>query len=192
MTDNVRVRALRTDDWPVVEALFGSRGACGGCWCMWWRVPRGGRDWEAAKGDGNRRAFRQLVSEGRVHAVLAFAGTEPVGWCSFGPRRTFPRLQRSRVLRRDGADEVWSIVCFYVLRAWRARGVGGRLLDGAVAEALRLGAEELEGFPVAPKSAARPVPAAFAWTGVPALFESRGFTPIERPAGSRPIVVRHR
>lgn len=29
----------RRDD---LETLFGSRGACGGCWCMWWlRTPPG-------------------------------------------------------------------------------------------------------------------------------------------------------
>jgi hypothetical protein len=53
----VEVRELASSDWPVIEGLFGSKGACGGCWCMWWRVPQGGQWWEAAKGEPNRRAF---------------------------------------------------------------------------------------------------------------------------------------
>jgi hypothetical protein len=26
--------------WSEFEALFGERGACGGCWCMLWRLKR--------------------------------------------------------------------------------------------------------------------------------------------------------
>ena len=29
--------------WPDLERLFGPRGACAGCWCMWWRLPRAAR-----------------------------------------------------------------------------------------------------------------------------------------------------
>ena len=59
-------RPLTRDDWPVIEALFGANGACGGCWCMWWRVPMGGKAWDAAKGSPNREAFRSLVQSGRA------------------------------------------------------------------------------------------------------------------------------
>src|SRR5688572_287492 len=94
------IRPLTPADWPVVERLFGPKGACGGCWCMWWRVAMGGKTWHAAKGDPNRKRFRQLIEAGDVHAVLAFAGDEPVGWCCFGPRSDFPRLERVKGLRR--------------------------------------------------------------------------------------------
>ena len=30
----------RPDDWDDLARLFGARGACGGCWCMWWRLAR--------------------------------------------------------------------------------------------------------------------------------------------------------
>ena len=53
---------LTPERWPDLEALFGVRGACGGCWCMVWRVPRAA--WEAGKGDGNRAAFKQIVESG--------------------------------------------------------------------------------------------------------------------------------
>jgi hypothetical protein len=58
----ILTRPLGCDDWSIVETLFGPRGACGGCWCMWWRVPMGGRTWEAAKGEPNGKAFRKLVA----------------------------------------------------------------------------------------------------------------------------------
>ena len=35
-----RVVPLTPDLWPAFEALFGAAGACMGCWCTHWRVPR--------------------------------------------------------------------------------------------------------------------------------------------------------
>jgi hypothetical protein len=46
---------LTADRWNDFEALFGPRGAVGGCWCMWWRVAKRA-DWTDNKGAGNRRA----------------------------------------------------------------------------------------------------------------------------------------
>ena len=36
---------------PDLERLFGPRGACAGCWCMWWKTTR--KEFEAGKGEGN-------------------------------------------------------------------------------------------------------------------------------------------
>jgi hypothetical protein len=40
--------------WDDLASLFGPRGACAGCWCMWWRVRRSEVDRQ--KGEGNRPA----------------------------------------------------------------------------------------------------------------------------------------
>lgn len=188
---NLAVRALSPDDWDVVERLFGGNGACGGCWCMHWRVPRGGKLWEESKGAKNRRDFRALVRAGRVHACVAFdaASGEPVGWCSFGPRRDFPRLATVRALRDVSGPDDWAIVCFFVKAAARGRGVGEALLREAVRVAGDRGARALEGYPVTPYGA-RPVPAAFAWTGVPELFVRAGFEDVTPEGRSRRVYRR--
>jgi GNAT superfamily N-acetyltransferase len=159
---------------------------------MHWRVPKHGKAWEEAKGEPNRRALERLVRAGEVHAVLAFAGKEPVGWCSFGPRRSFAKLEASRALARpEAADGTRSIVCFYLPARWRGKGVATALLEAATARAFALGATEVEGFPVVPRKPPAPVPAAFAWTGVPVLFERAGFRPIARAdAQGRPIYLK--
>ena len=184
------IRLLTRDDWPILERLFGRNGACGGCWCMWWRVAKGGKTWEQVKGQRNRQAFRRLVTKGNIHAVFAFIGDEPVGWCSFGPRREFARLERARSLKRDWSEDTWSIVCFFIPSRWRGRGIATRLLAKAAEHAFSMGAREVEGYPVVPQKPTTPIPAAFAWTGVPTLFESAGFKRIRRPAGERPIYLR--
>ena len=187
------VRPLARGDWLVVERLFGERGACNGCWCMYWRLERGGKLWEESKGAPNRAAFEKRVQQGKVHAVMAFAGGEAIGWCSFGPRGSFPRLERSRVLRRQppqAAAGAWSIVCFYVPARRRRQGVATVLLQAATERAFALGAREVEGYPVVPREAGATIPAAFAWTGVPELFTAAGYRPLAHRGETRPIMVK--
>lgn len=95
---NLVTKELTADLWPQVEALFGEKGACGGCWCQAWRI-RKGEKWGDVKGDVARERLRSGVRDGSVQAVLAFDGDRPVGWCTFGPRRSFPRLDRAPSLR---------------------------------------------------------------------------------------------
>jgi GNAT superfamily N-acetyltransferase len=185
--EEVIARALGKSDWPHVERLFGTKGACGGCWCMLWRSPYGGKRFDADKGEPNRLAFRALVESGGARGVLAFAGDEPVGWLSFGPKSDFPYFERSRVLRAEQNDAAWAVTCVYLPAKWRGRGVATVLLEAAVELARNAGAPALEGYPVVPKGQGK-VPAAFAWTGVPALFEAVGF----RADDSGPRVVYRR
>src|SRR6516165_9576632 len=83
----ITVRPLRRNDWPLILKLFGERGACGGCWCMWWRVPRGGKLWQECKGDKNREAFRELLRPARVKAGLPLPGKNPAVGGALEPRR---------------------------------------------------------------------------------------------------------
>jgi GNAT superfamily N-acetyltransferase len=191
-TEEISIRVLEPTDWPLIERLFGANGACGGCWCMWWRVEKGGKTWEEAKGPKNRGRMQRLVKQGAVHAVIASIDGEPVGWCSFGPRASFPRLMNSRVLEHETSDDTWSIVCFFIPAKHRGRGVATRLLAAASAHAFQLGARTIEGYPVVPHGEDARMPAAFAWTGVPAVFAASGYRPIEREPGLRPIHVLER
>ncbi len=168
------------------EALFGPRGACGGCWCMWWRLSAS--EFRRQRGEGNRKAMRALVAGGEVPGLLAYLDGEPVGWCCVGPRTAFPRLARSRVLAAVDEAPVWSVVCFFVARRARRQGVMGKLLEGAVAHACRAGAQMVEGYPVAPRQ--RVTADAFAFTGLLGPFLAAGFVEVARRSPTRPIVRR--
>ena len=65
----VRFRELRPTLWPAFRELFGKSGACGGCWCMWWRVPRGGKLWEETKGRRARGLLAAALGGMRRHKV---------------------------------------------------------------------------------------------------------------------------
>jgi GNAT superfamily N-acetyltransferase len=175
---------LTPDRWADLERLFGPRGACAGCWCMWCRLPRA--EFQRGKGARNRGAFRKLVAAGAEPGILAYAGREPVGWCALAPREAYPRFERSRTLRPIDDQPVWSVTCFFVARGQRRRGLSARLLEAAAAFARRRGARILEGYPVEPRQGS--IPDAFAWTGLPAAFRRAGFVEAARPSPARPIM----
>lgn len=193
-TGPISIRPLTPDDWPVVERLFGEKGACGGCWCMYWRVPRGGKTWETTKGERARRAMQRLVRRGDARAMLAFDGDEPIAWCALGPRADFPRLERVKAYQRPAAaggaspGDTWSIPCFFILPKYRGRGVGTAILAAAAGAAARAGARRVEGYPVAMKRPGDRWPGAFAWTGVLPMFEACGFEVVQRTAATKPLV----
>ena len=186
----VALEVLTPADWPVVERLFGPKGVTGGCWCMWWRR-RGGKSWAACRGEPNRLAFRDLVLNSAAKGVIAFNGDEPIGWCNFGPREDFLRFATSRVLQRPSMAKRWSIACFYVRAGWRRKGIAQLLLARATAEAFRRGAEEVEGYPKSYGSDGNS-PAAFVWTGLPRMFETAGFAPVNAEGSGRVIYVKRR
>jgi GNAT superfamily N-acetyltransferase len=184
------VRAVTRRDWPVIETLFGARGACAGCWCMWWHLPHAGKLWKEMQGPKNKAAFKKRVTGGAVHGMLAFAGEQPVGWCAFGPRDGFARIPNAPSLQRTAPEATWSVVCFFIARGWRGKGVAKALLAAATERAFALGASQVEGFPAVPPAGGGALPAAFAYTGVPDLYRKAGYRKLRRSGSQRPIYVK--
>ena len=178
------LKDLEPSDWPAFERLFGSSGACGGCWCMSWRTAKGEK-WDAIKGDEAKRRMQALIAAGQVHGVLAFADGEPVGWCAYDKRPDFAKLDRAPSLACDDADQVWSIPCFFIHKAHRNQGVGSALLAHALDSLKQLGATIVEGYPAKPAKDGKRMPAAFAWTGTRAMFDRAGFALAGNPDGGK-------
>lgn len=180
----VECHPLSADRWRDLETLFGPRGATGGCWCMYWRLPRA--QFSVQKGEGTKQAFQQLVESGAIVGLLAYAKGQPVGWCAIAPRESYPVLERSRILQRVDGAPVWSVVCFFVSRAFRGRGLTTILLRAAIDYARQHGARVIEGYPVEPKNPR--MPAVFAWTGLASAFRQAGFEEVLRRSDTRPIM----
>lgn len=181
---NLGFRPLTPELWPDFEALFGERGAYGGCWCMWWRCSR--REFEQQQGEGNRLAMKALVDSGVVPGILACQGGQAVGWCSIAPREQFGALERSPVLKRLDNRPVWSLVCLFVDKAFRGHGVAQALVRGAVDYARSQGATLVEAYPKLPKK--EPLPPVSSFMGVTTLYEQAGFIECARPSKSRAIM----
>jgi GNAT superfamily N-acetyltransferase len=170
--------------WDDLERLFGPRGACAGCWCQWWKLPR--REWEAGKGDSNRAALREQVASGEPIGLIGYLNGAPVGWCAIAPRAAYPVLERSRPLARVDDQPVWSITCLFVLRGARRQGFSTALIRAASRAAFERGATIVEGYPVEPRTAN--VPDAFVWTGLVAAYLKVCFVEVARRSATRPIV----
>jgi GNAT superfamily N-acetyltransferase len=170
--------------WADLETLFGDRGACAGCWCMWARLERA--EYVRGKGAGNKRSLRALVAAGKTPGILAYVDGEVAGWCAIGPRAGFRRLEKSRVLEPVDDQPVWSVVCFFVARPFRRRGLSVALLEEAARFAKKRGARIVEGYPV--DTGSRRAADAFVWTGLSSTFERAGFVEVLRRSKTRPIM----
>jgi GNAT superfamily N-acetyltransferase len=179
-----KILPLTTERWRDFERLFGERGACGGCWCTYWRLSR--TEFERGKGDGNRRTIRGLLKKGKPIGLLAYDGAVPVGWCSVSPREDFPRLNRSRVLSKVDEQPVWSIVCFFIHKNYRNRGLTVQLLKAMTDYVKKQGGKIVEGYPIDPFNGKYPT--TFAWTGFVSAFKKAGFQEAARRSPTRPIM----
>ena len=176
------IRPLTPDLWPALEDLFGNGGACGRCWCMYWRI---GSAYRKAPPEENKAAFREVVRRGPPPGLLAFDGDLPVGWCQLTPRDALPWLDREWRLKRVDDVPVWSLSCLYVRKGCRRQGVTSALVEAALDAARRAKAPALEAYPfdadVSPSASG---------TGYASTFARAGFKTVARRIPARPI-MRH-
>ena len=179
---NLKFLPLTPARWKDFEKLFGTNGANGGCWCMWWRLKRS--QYEKQKGAGNKKAIKTIINSGTIPGILAYDKAVPVGWCAIEPRESYSLLENSRVLKRIDEEKVWSVVCFFIDRKYRRKGLTERLLEEALKYAKKNKAKIVEGYPIDSEK----TPASFAWTGYLSAFKTVGFKEVHRGSPTRPIM----
>ena len=149
---------------------------------MWWRLTtqESSRGW----GEGNKRAFRQLVESGAIPGLLAYVDGQVAAWCAIEPREAYPRLNRSPTLKPVDDTPVWSVTCFFVAKGHRGKGVMRGLLRAATKYATQHGARIIEGYPVDARGRQR----VYSWTGYLSTFMRHSFVEVARRSPKRPIV----
>ena len=197
----ITFKPLTPKTWDDFETLFGERGACGGCWCMWPRLSR--KDFTKKKGAGNKRAVKTLAKKKEQIGLIGYVGKEPAAWCAFAPREKYIRMDNSKVLARFDEEPVWSIPCFFVSKNLRRQGLSTEILKGVIDYCKKLNrvpaqtqtgksrsagkkVKILEGYPTVPYS--EKIPDAFAWRGIPSAFIKAGFVEAARRSNPRPIM----
>jgi len=182
--ENPSFAELNVETWNDFEKLFGEKGACGGCWCMHWRLKKS--EFEKSKGEGNKKKMQALVKQGVVPGVLMYIEGKIAGWCSVAPRENFPVLENSRILKHADEEKVWSLVCFFIAKEFRRGGNSKAFLDFAISYCRKKGVAILEAYPLDVKS--NDYPAVFAFTGFFPTFVKAGFKEVERRSETRPIL----
>ena len=168
--------------WRDFEMLFGSHGACGGCWCMYWKLR--GKNFSENMGDSARQIQKSIVDAKTVPGLLAYSEGYPIGWVAVEPRTQYPKLAHSRILKPVDEAEVWSVTCFFVEKKHRRKGITVELLKAAVAYVKKQGGKIVEGYPV---DARQEEPAPFIFTGAASAFMHAGFHEVARNLPTRPI-----
>jgi len=159
----INVRQLTIDLWPALEELFGSKGACNGCWCMYWRI---GSNYHKRSRELNKKDFKTIVKKGPPPGLIAFVDNIPVGWCQLTTKSSLPWLEKNYSSGHDNIPDVWCISCFYVKTGYRKIGVTSGLVAYGMKLANRSGVKTIEAYPGNSNSS---------FTGYPSTFAKAGF-----------------
>jgi len=180
-------RPLTPETWTDLEQLFGLPGGSivRGCWCMHYRRTGtnsgAGEDWKQV----NKQDLCDLVRAGTRPGLIGYVDSSPAGWISLGPRAEYLRLQRSPVMKPVDDTPVWSVVCSYVAKPYRGRGLQRQLLAAAIAFARDSGAAMLEAYPVDKPDRSHDD---FMFFGSRSLYERAGFTEVVRRSPTRVVM----
>jgi GNAT superfamily N-acetyltransferase len=179
MADAITFRAVSAENWADFETLFQKRGAPKSCWCTAWRKIRAElKDDPSAK----KHEMQKRIRGGEPVGILGYVNGDPIAWCSVSPRDTY-RSSMADALDGDEDEEIWSIVCFFVMGHFRGKGLFAQLIEAAETHAAQSGATVLEAYPVDPDSPS------YRFGGFLPTFEELGYKKIGRK-GARRYVVR--
>lgn len=154
------------------------------CWCMYWRLAK--KEFYSISAEERKEKMEHIVESGEIPGILAFFENDPIGWCSIAPRSVFPGINGTRIFSPVDNEPVWSIVCFYVDRRYRRRGVTSELIREALSYASRKGAKIVEAYPIDVEGQYR-YPSA-AYTGFLSAFLKIGFVVVSRRSEKHPMV----
>jgi GNAT superfamily N-acetyltransferase len=176
---------LTKSNWNKFVALFGEKGACGNCWCMYYRLFQS--DFREGKTDDrNKEAMKKIVWDNKPAGILGLYEGQAIAWCAFAPREEFVRLEKSRVHKRIDTRKVWSIPCFFIDKNVRRNGVSVELLKGVIKYAEKTNIEVIEAYPTIPTQSK--LPDSFLWIGLFRSFEDAGFEIVDRTSRNSPTV----
>jgi len=128
----------------------------------------------------NKRDKKSLVEDDRSHGVLLYDRGIPIGWCAYGLKKEFPRIDNGRNYRRlnmkDNPGRLWRITCFFVDRDYRKKGIAKVALNAALSSIKAKGGGIVEAYPVTHKSAkAWSKWSNWFWFGTESMFEKEKF-----------------
>lgn len=175
-------RPLTPETWADLETLFAQPGGSivRGCWCMFYR-----RSGKLPRGADNKTAMCELVDNGGQPGLVGYLDGAPAGWISLGPREDYQKLRHSPIMKPVDDAEVWSVVCTYVAKKHRGRGLQHRLLAAAIHWTRDEGVSTLEAYPVDKPERSHDD---FMFFGARSLYEAAGFTEVVRRSPTRVVM----
>ena len=179
-----------------LQTVFGTRGPGHRCQCQRYRLLPGER-FAGFPQEERAHRLREQTDAGHPESsatsgLVAYAGAEPVGWCSVAPRPEHVSLVRHSRVAWSGRDEdrsdaeVWAVTCLFVRAGHRRRGVSGVLAEAAVAHARSRGARAVEAYPITTTN----VIDEELHVGTVGVFAAAGLVEVGRPTPRRAVMRR--
>ena len=156
--------------------LFESRGGPHYCWCALWREQKGKKLTDKAS---KKSCLLDAIQDGVQVGILAYEGEQPIAWCSVGLRETFRPLGGDQSL-----TDVWSIVCFFIKRSHRKKGLSRALLDHAIELAKEHEAKYMEAYAAAANTSS------YRFMGYVPMYEKAGFTFVQMAGKRRHVMLK--
>ena len=186
-------KELSSRTWRDFERLFRKPGEWSNCQCMWFHRdgPRPKEEVEnltsKERNEKNFRNQRDLVRTGRSRGILVYSNGDPIGWCQYGLKEEFPRIDKGskyRGIPLVGANEkLWRITCFCVDKKHRKHGVAKAGLHAAMGSIRKKGGGVVEAYPTTRKEGLA------LHRGTASMFKKEGFN-VVIPLGTSNLVVR--
>jgi ribosomal protein S18 acetylase RimI-like enzyme len=192
---SLTIRPANEASWEDIQTVFGTRGAAARCQCQ--RQVLGDHDWWPMSVDERAQLLHEQTNVDDPDApetcgLVAYDGSEPVGWVAVAPRTTYRRLLGSSVpwagRSEDKTDDsVWAVTCFVVRSGFRSQGLCYALAQAAVEFARERGADALEGYPIVAKPGQR-----ITWdeasVGTAQVFAAAGLERVSSPTVRRRVM----
>jgi GNAT superfamily N-acetyltransferase len=193
--DELTIVPANHASWADLQAIFGTAGYPGMCYCQHFKTRD--RHWSSLSDEERRTRLRTQThcDDPRAPAttgLVAYLGTEPVGWVAVEPRAAYPRLLRSRTVwsgrQEDRADDsIWAVTCFVTRQGYRKRGVTYALAAAAADFARDHGARALEAYPVI-TTPGKEITWGELYVGSRQVFADAGFTEVSHPSPRRVVM----
>ncbi|MBK8202601.1 MAG: GNAT family N-acetyltransferase [Bdellovibrionales bacterium] len=167
------IQQLSSANWNDFVSLMQTDAQCSECWCLNHREPAG-----CATGMAAQEKMKQLTDKNKVGGLLAFSGTECVGWLSIDPMTEMV----GHDCQSSAKPDEWSIHCIFVKDGFRGQGISSELIRAAIEFARSKGARVASAFPIPAENRSRfPVNEA-EFSGRFSTYSKMGFKPSGEPS----------
>jgi ribosomal protein S18 acetylase RimI-like enzyme len=153
------------------------------CYCMETHRTQTDDEWAARTAADNRRDMSEMISQGKVTGLLAYADGKAVGWCNYGETTRLSGVMHKLGLSADDHEGVGSVACFVIAAPYRGHGVASRLLDAAIERLRERGIRAVEAYPNRSDDSAQAN-----YRGPLSMFLRAGFEPYRET--ERSVIVR--
>jgi GNAT superfamily N-acetyltransferase len=194
---DLRVVPASEASWDDLQTVLGSRGQPARCQCQRFKI--GNADWTPEPYEVRAAALRRETgcddpAATTTSGLVAYLGSEPVGWCAVEARSAYRALLTSRSpvvwTGRDedpDDDSVWAVTCFVTRAGFRRRGVSTALVAATVPHARSHGARAVEGYPMITEPG-KVVTWGELFVGSRDAFADAGFVEVSRPTKRRVVM----